>query len=51
MSSGFFDIRMNKMIQQGVQGNIIHLLSVIWLEDKKHVDLLRIWRDEIELMS
>ena len=39
---------LSKMIHQGVQGNSIHLLSPIWLEDKTDVDLVLMWLDGIE---
>ena len=39
---------LSKMIHQGVQGNSIHLLNPIWLEDKTDVDLVLMWRDGIE---
>ena len=48
VSSGFVDARMHKIIQKGVHGNIIHLLSAIWLEDEEHVNLMRMRRDWVE---
>ena len=48
VSSGFLDSWMDKIIQQGVHGNIIHLLGAIRLEDKEHVNFMIVWRNGVE---
>ena len=40
-----------KTIQQGVQGNVIHLLSAIWLDEQKYFDLVRVWMGLMVLAS
>ena len=46
--SGRLHTRMNKIIQQGMHGNIVNFLCAIRLEDKEHVDFVRMRRDGIE---
>jgi hypothetical protein len=50
VGSAFLDFRMHKIIQIGVDGYIIHLLSAIWLDTEEHINFMRLRRDWVELL-
>lgn len=48
MCSCFLDTRMNKIVQESMHSTIIKKLGAIRLEDKEHVNLMRMWMNGIE---